>query len=331
MAEDNISKHRAAAHAWRSLLDSGEASDADREEFEAWISASDDHAAAFERAEASWASLGSLHRDLVDEAMYRPSAWENFRLRTRSLRSGFGRAYGSPLTATVLLIVIAVAVSFEVLFKEETQIYSTRKSQIRSFTLSDGTAITLSAATRVTITYSGRARQAELDTGAVFFEIKEDGRPFLVRTRQAKVEVTGTAFEVASYAHRTQIAVEEGSVSVWSPSQDTVEAHPAVELKAGQGVSARNDGVEAPQNIQLSDLASWRSSRLSYRGVSLADVVADANRYLDTPFTLSSPEVAELKVTASFELDDLGQGIRNLQLVMPVTISEYGWISPQRE
>lgn len=329
MAEQHRSKHRATAHAWRSLLDSGEATDADREAFAVWMSASEEHASAFEQAESSWASLGFLRRDLVDEAMYRPSGWDTIRLRTRRLLGGFGRIYGQPVTAAALLLVIGVTLSSTVLFDKERQIYSTQKSETKTFALNDGTSITLSAATSVVITYSDRSRQALLEDGAVFFDIEPDGRPFLVRTRQAKVEVTGTAFEVAAYAKRTQIAVEEGTVSVSSESQSHVEAQPVVELRAGQGVSARLEGVEAPHDVQPGDLASWRTSRLSYQGVSLADVVADANRYLDTPFTLSSPGLADLTVTASFELDNLEQGIRNLQFVMPVTISEYGWISLQ--
>lgn len=105
-------------------------------------------------------------------------------------------------------------------------------------------------------------RRVSLD-GEAFFEIVHDGRPFVVETFNARVEVLGTAFNVRARQGRwegeTQVTLESGKVQVSAPER---AEKPMVLSEAGQTARVGDRALTvtpARQHPQtLEKVLSWR-------------------------------------------------------------------------
>lgn len=49
---------------------------------------------------------------------------------------------------------------------------------------------------------------------AVFYVTKDKEKPFIIKTKNAKIEVVGTAFEVSNIKEKLSVKVKEGIVKV---------------------------------------------------------------------------------------------------------------------
>ncbi|HVK82322.1 MAG TPA: FecR domain-containing protein, partial [Verrucomicrobiae bacterium] len=78
--------------------------------------------------------------------------------------------------------------------------------------------------------------------------------------------------------------------------------------------------------VETTPLASdaWRSGRLAYNNAALADVIADINRYYAPSARLADPSAAEMRVTASFRVNEIPAFIDALQATIPVSVQRDG-------
>jgi transmembrane sensor len=123
---------------------------------------------------------------------------------------------------------------------------------------------------------------------------------------------------------RTRVAVLEGIVNVSNAARpntaSSINLLPVV-LTAGQQVTRLNEGrFEAVNSISVSELESWRNGRLIYLRASLADVVADANRYFDSSISLGSKDLADLKVTAAVSTNQIDSLTDMLASSLPIVL-----------
>ncbi|MEM9624315.1 MAG: FecR domain-containing protein [Pseudomonadota bacterium] len=321
MTQQTAQHAQREAHRWRSLLDSGCATADDRFRFQKWYAQSDTHAQAFDRAQSTWNTLGDLPRDAIDPALFKPSLWESTRAGLyRWLRTSSRQPALSLASAFALLVGVFVWWQATPQIQEPTQ-HTTQTGEIRAITFDDGTTVTLGADSRLSILYTDGVRQATLNLGDAFFDVYSEGRPFKVATNAATIQVTGTSFGISAYDSHTRIAVAEGSVSV-------VRAAEVVALEAGQTVVAHATRLSEVQSVESHQISAWRTGRLRYKGATLGEVVADANRYLEQSIRIVDPSVAALKVTASFEVEELKPGLQNLSHVLPIRFVERssGWV-----
>ena len=99
----------------------------------------------------------------------------------------------------------------------------------------------------------------------------------------------------------------------------------AVELTAGQTIAADADGRFSPVAQQPVDAdRAWREGRVSFDGVSLAQALAEFERYGDTRLVVRDPAVAALRIHGSFDLRRLDAFARALPRVLPVHLEPTG-------
>jgi drug/metabolite transporter superfamily protein YnfA len=101
-----------------------------------------------------------------------------------------------------------------------------------SIRLLDGTLVLLGTDTELRLTDSGQKR-LELKQGMFMADVvpQPDGRPMIVHTPSAEMEVKGTSFSVAAKHFNSHLQVEEGLVSV-----RRIADHATVDVPAGQQV-----------------------------------------------------------------------------------------------
>lgn len=181
----------------------------------------------------------------------------------------------------------------------------TKVGQIERYLLPDDSAVTIGAKAVVHVAFVDGARQMELDQGEAFFEVmRENDRPFVVNAGTHEVLVTGTKFNVDynTSEDSLEVAVSEGSVNVSVPGG--ARAGSVVRVKAGEVMFFPASGPPVRRNLTPAQASAWRSQMLYFDEAQLSDVVSEVNRYARQPLTLSSEDLAHVRLTGQFRTDD---------------------------
>lgn len=309
MSGDTERRIKAECREWLTLLHSGDATEADRARFSAWLSADPRNRRTYEGLRLLWQDIAALDqlRDLE------PIPPRTVARRTRRFL---------PLAAAAAVAGVAVAMFWpqqQSLHRSvptaavDTQHFETGLGEVRSVPLADGSTVTLGARSQAVVSFSDDERRVRLARGEAYFDVAKDAdRPFYVSAPSTAVRVVGTRFDVRVGESHVRVAVDEGVVAV----NDRREA-----LTRGQRVDVLSDGaMTAVTQVDDSEVAAWRDGRLIYDGVTLSEVVADLARYRSN-VTLNSAEAGKLRVTAGLRVEQIDQFVDRLPDILPVRVT----------
>ena len=198
--------------------------------------------------------------------------------------------------------------------------FSTGIGGFQRIVLEDQSAIELNTDSQVRVVLTPQLRKVELVRGEASFEVAHDtSRPFIVFAGNTAVRAVGTKFDVHRLENSVEITVDEGKVAIGSPSllEMKVEVLPTTipQLSAGQTATASGSGVtlkELPKREMARKLA-WQNQMLVFDGDTLADVVAQFNRYNPRQIVIADPRLATLKMGGYFRPTNLDAFISVLQ------------------
>ncbi|WP_254916053.1 FecR domain-containing protein [Pandoraea sp. PE-S2T-3] len=194
--------------------------------------------------------------------------------------------------------------------------YRTSVGERRTLMLADGTRLVMNTGSAVDIVFTEQERRVRLMAGEVLIttaaDSHEPSRPFLVETAQGTARALGTRYTVREWDGGTHVSVYEGAVEIRpsrSPSQSLV-------LRAGSHASYTGDAISAPIAVPNSEV-TWAEGFIVARSMRLADFVAELARYSDTSLACD-PRVADLRVSGTFPLDDVGKVLDTLGTTLAV-------------
>jgi transmembrane sensor len=132
------------------------------------------------------------------------------------------------------------------------------------------------------------------------------------------ITATGTKFSVRRNAQDVQIVVTEGRVQmtgVDASAPSTVTTLPAgtVARAAGSEVLTRQ-----ASGTELERMLSWREGFVEFHDTTLADAVAEFNRYRAQPLSIADPSIASLKISGRFRVTNSDAFLWLLQQGFPV-------------
>ena len=178
--------------------------------------------------------------------------------------------------------------------------------EISRYRLPDSSEITVAANSSVSVDFTQDWREMSLDRGEAFFEVQPDkARPFVVRVGDRTVTVTGTKFNVNSYApNEMEVAVVEGRINVTYRSslneRDEVE-----QIGAGEVLLFPANGEVARRNLTPEQVAAWRTRKLYFDSANLGQVLTAVNRYAAKPLIAENGDVEKLMLTGQFQAGDV--------------------------
>ena len=88
--------------------------------------------------------------------------------------------------------------------------------------------------------------------------------------------------------------------------------------------AARRVALPKARQVEQAEPGAWREGRLAYEDASLAEIIADLNRYHHQPIRLASLEVGDLRSTLAFRTTDIDQVFDVLVKIHPVTVERSG-------
>ena len=302
---DELPDLEAEAIAWVVRLTSGDASAADRTEFEVWRAQSSAHEAALVEARKLWLGLGDV---LPAPVVVAPAASERIHPALTS-RPRPRLTLGLAVTASMALL---ATVGFQYMNNWRHD-HVTAAGQREVVALADGTRVQLGSGSAIDVQYDSGARRVRLVRGEAYFDVVHDAeRPFVVDAGKEAVRDIGTAFSVRLDGDDDiMVVVERGEVEVTGAAA-AVTLLPNQRIRTGKNRNAR---VEA---ANVADDLAWTSGRLVLEDRSLREVVDELNRYYGSNVVLLGSELASRRVNAVVDLehiDDWLDALRDSQSV----------------
>lgn len=206
-------------------------------------------------------------------------------------------------------------------------------------TLEDGSTVELNRGAVIRTNLSAAVRRVELEQGEAFFNVAKDpSRPFIVAAHGVEVRAVGTAFNVRLNGSSLEVLVTEGRVQVdASPTAPAplagapAAARPLVPLlEANQRVVVSLAPQPAPPRIatlrteEIGRMLSWQQRVLNFTAAPLAEVVAEFNRHNAMQIQVVDPELASIKISATFRPDNIDGFVRLLEAGFEARVERRG-------
>jgi transmembrane sensor len=303
------------ARSWVLYFASGEVSLEQEQAFAAWLAESEANRLAFDRAWRLWDGLADVAQ--IEDILADRDNIKTFQPRpvtTRRLLLGGGLAASLAYAAGIGLMARQPAPTQDILL-------ATPRGEIKTFTLPEGSEITLGGASRVRGEFTARKRTLQLVDGNAFFDIAHDeSRPLTVDSGGVLVRVLGTRFDIKKRGGQVSVSVDRGHVQVMAEA-----AAVARDLRAGERIlSTAALPLGAVQSFDSETELSWRSGRLAFVDAPLRDIVADMNQYSDRPVRLAPGAPADMRLTLSFSIGQIGQVLAGLDAAYPIDVRDNG-------
>lgn len=291
----------------------GGADAAERQAIFEWIDADPHHAVAFARMEAAWEAGERLRAS--PPPIEGPDAAADTGGGTRVSRRTL---VGGGLAASIATVGATVAWRYA----SDVDLHHTRLGERRVITLADGSRIHLNTASAVEVAMRKHSRRIRLVKGEALFEVAHDPRrPFLVDAGAARLRAVGTAFNVRIRDTVVELTVTEGVVAV---AEDTVDVHrPDVSKIVAGGGAVIGSGAVAPTALDpaiLRQRTAWQDGVIELDGETLAQAVAEFNRYRDPPIIIGDPRLANLRVGGRFEVDEAEKFLIAIEGSFPISV-----------
>lgn len=309
---------------WLARRDSGQWTDTDQQQLDAWIAASIAHRVAWLRLSSAWERgdrLGALRTPAIPIPAPAPAP-QAARPATRLSRFSLQR-----IAAGVLVAAAGTAwLGWQYTQEARGQHYATAVGARQQVALSDGSKLTLNTATQVRTAVNESGRKVWLDAGEAYFDIAHDkAHPFVVMAGDRRITVLGTRFVVRRQGEQVNVTVEEGRVQIAAAKPDAKSTEPTV-LTRNQAAVTHADNVlvmsKAPK--QVDDELSWREGKLVFDQTTLGDAAAQFNRYNTRKLVIADPAIAQVRIGGSFDANNMSGFVALLKQGFGLAVHESG-------
>lgn len=296
-----------AAIEWQLSLDDGN-DEARHEAFAHWLAADEEHARA-------WAQLDTLNRHFNIAPGPARKALEQ---SPGTLRRGL-RKLGAGLASLVIACGLALLVGerypqLDYWLADQ----RTATGEQRDVRLADNTLIRLNTHSAIDVRFDERQRRVVLQDGEILIETgsPNDPRPFIVETSDGRMRALGTRFLVRREADATVLSVLKSAVAAntWGKPDERI-------LREGQQARLTRNGL-GPLAALPAGVDAWTRGMLVVDDQRLADMLAELGRYRVGHLGVD-PQVADLRITGSFPLNDTDLALKALLPTLPVRIEQH--------
>jgi len=202
--------------------------------------------------------------------------------------------------------------------------YATGTGERRVLTLPDGSLMQLNTRSAVDLAFNAQQRMVRLKQGELMMTCNAR-HPVLVQTRNALLE----GFEGRFVAHQdndcTRVSVTHGKVAVHRPGNGQL-----LWIESGQNWRLDAQGAHRLAHLGMDPMA-WTEGLIVTQDMRLSDFLAQVSRYRHG-YLGCSDEVADLRLSGVFRLEDPEQLIQLLPQTLPVRLSQRTrwWVRVER-
>ncbi|WP_347900936.1 FecR family protein [Pseudomonas purpurea] len=297
---------------WMALLQSGEVSAQAFQAFNDWRAADPHHEAVIDMMSGGLSALRShALRTVPRESL----------LHSLNAPSSRRRFIGGSLSVLGVALVTGVLGRRYGLLPEAGELH-TGTGERQDFALDDSSALTLNARSRVVVRFDPGQRLLQLQAGELLVDVAHDpGRPFVVQTEHGRLRALGTRFLVQRTDQSTRLVMLHSQVEITTASG---ARHVA---EAGDSVRFDEHGILAVERAKGHESA-WTQGLLEARDRPLSEVI-DSLRDYRRGIVRLSPEVAGVRLSGIYPLDDSDRTLQLLERSLPIRVTYHSayWVS----
>lgn len=149
--------------------------------------------------------------------------------------------------------------------------------------LADGTMVYLNAESELyyPVAFGGERREVELKGEAYFKVVKDEGKPFVVKTKEMSVRVWGTEFNVNTQREQQYYATTlvEGKVEVQVPGHKPYFLEPSQQLR----LDSRTAEVSCVK-VNTLPYTAWKDGKFVFNHERMEEVTAKLEKWYDVEF-----------------------------------------------
>jgi ferric-dicitrate binding protein FerR (iron transport regulator) len=201
--------------------------------------------------------------------------------------------------------------------------------------LSDGTHVWINSASkfRYPVLFGKESRDVTLEGEAYFDVAKKHGKLFVVNTRDVKVNVLGTAFNVKCYPgdEKTQTTVVRGIVKV----EDIHGLHKALIVKPNEMATLQQKSLSgkmaspAPtitiNRVNPENLVSWKDQMLVFTGESFEDLAIKMERWFNVNIKIDNDDLKAQRYNGKFVHNEtVYQVLEAIKITTPIAFKVNG-------
>ena len=281
---------------WYLLEQSGQATADDLAASAQWRALDPEHARAWNRVQQVSQTAGLLPPALAAPVLRRPQ-------RRAAMQA--------------LLALMAAPAAWLLVRHELLADYRSGVGQRRDIALPDGGTLVLNTDSAADLAYGPDERLLTLRRGEVLVQTRPDhagSRPFIVATCHGRIRALGTRFTVRLDDDSCRVTVLEHAVEI------TPRAPSATVRTVAAGQQSRFDAnhasLPAPAPLQAD---AWARGMLAAQDMRLDAFASELARYRPGLLRVE-PQVAGLRLSGAFQLDDTDAVLENLTRMLPVDV-----------
>lgn len=234
---------------------------------------------------------------------------------------------GHPYRSAAACFLILMACSFGLYFQvsSENRIeYVTGNGQWETIVLPDGSTVELNANSQLSLLNEwkeGEDRTVWLK-GEAFFEVEkklETNAKFSVVTKDLRVDVFGTEFNVNTRHQQTEVFLEEGLISLEIDNKKTV-------IEPGEFIAYSQELNKVTERFKdESDMHSkWKHGVFHLRNASMREIQDEVELLYGIDLIVDNKEVNKKQRNIAIPVDDLGMATAILEKLFNVKIEKKG-------
>ncbi len=196
--------------------------------------------------------------------------------------------------------------------------------------LSDGSHVWINSDSklRYPVKFGETSRDVDLEGEAYFDVARQKGKMFVVSTRDVKINVLGTAFNVKCYPgdDKTQTTVVRGEVKV----EDINGKIKATILKPNEMATLqdkREDSQAVSENpsikvdkVDPANLVSWKDQLLVFAGESFGDLAVKMERWFNVKIRIDDEKLKSERYNGKFVHNEtIYQVLEAIKITTPIT------------
>ncbi|MFJ5447064.1 FecR domain-containing protein [Methylobacillus methanolivorans] len=299
---------------WQVRMSSGESTERDAIALEFWLSAHPDHARAWQQLVRLDASLAPAESQPVRHVL------------TQLLKARKAKRIAGSLGAVLAIASAAALYGQYQPWSGWFADYHTATGERQLVVLPDNTMIRLNTRTAIDIEEDAQQRTIILRDGEIEVETGHgtiENLSLMVATESGSLRPLGTRFVVRKLSEGTTLlSVTQAAVAV-RPASCSIRANEAcsaeVVVREAQSIVLHPEVFSQPL-ASPPFIDAWKDGMLVVENTTLEDVVAELARYR-VGIIRVHPDVAALRITGTFPIDDIDYSIAAITQTLPVRVT----------
>ncbi|TKG89861.1 DUF4974 domain-containing protein [Puteibacter caeruleilacunae] len=237
------------------------------------------------------------------------------RIKSRNMRRTILRVAAVFIGLLIVSSIFFIPGEQQELVQEQT--IQVEKGKKEVITLADGTKVWLASDTKFVYPeqFSENKRIVKLEGQAYFEVVHNENKPFVVKTRNADVNVLGTTFNVKAYPKEqfASTVLIDGSVNV--ALKDNANGVVGERLLIpGQKCTFNKHSQEIEvKNVDLKHELAWRENRLSFRHETFMEIAQKIERHYNVRIIFETENISNKRLTGKFQKETLSEVLETFQ------------------